>query len=148
MSKTIKGPSLVFDEPSVVTTEAGLRLRVEKWSVRKAMVMGKAISNILREIFSNIEGKGEGFRVADMIEAVPSLMQSCSDELAFIVCQSLTTSDGPQLEPDDVLDTFTLDDFADVLGAIVEKNISGSTLGKWTGLFQRLPLRTTQTEMP
>ena len=148
MSKE-KSPSELFGAPEVVKTESGRVLRIEKWSVRKAMVMGKALSNILKQVFETVEKRGtEDFRVSDLIESVPSIMESCSDELAFIVSESLRSDDGPDLERDEILDTFTLDDFADVLGAIIQKNITDRTLGKWSGLLQKLPLTAEKEESP
>lgn len=150
MSKVkAKGPASVFGEPEFVKIESGRMLRVEKWSVRKAMAMGKALSNILKRVFQMIESRGEkDFRLVDLIEAIPAIMESCSDELAFIVSESLRSDDGPDLERDEILDTFTLDDFADVLGAIIQKNITDRTLGKWSGLLQKLPLTAEKEESP
>lgn len=139
--KSKKGPAEAFGTDEFVVLENGQRVRVLKWSVRKAMAMGKSLANVIQQVFAAIEKRGEeDVRIADVIGMMPEIMETCADELVFIIKESLHTETGPQLTEDQVYDTLTLEDFADVLGAIIQKNVTDKMLGKWGRLLQNLPL--------
>lgn len=141
------GPTAVFGKDRVVSLECGRKVRVTKWSVRKAMAMAKALSDLLKKVFAFVEreheagGPGGKIRAADVIAMIPTMIDECAKELSYVVAESLVTEDGkPQLSPDEVLDVLTVEDFGEVLGEIIELNINERMLGKWMRLFQNLPM--------
>ena len=44
----------------LVTLENGTKIRLSKWSVRKAMVMGASLAKVIGDIFSLIESQSKG----------------------------------------------------------------------------------------
>lgn len=80
----------------------------------------------------------EGFGLPEIVAAIPSVIQTAADELALIVSQSLTSEENGRIEPDVVLDEFTLDDLASAVSLIVEMNFNKSAMGKWKGLLMKV----------
>lgn len=133
-----------FGKDVVVTLSSGSKIRLGKWSVRKGMAMGASIARVIGEIVGLLEKKtsdtGE-VQVADVIALMPTVMETCADELTFIIIESSTTPQGDQqLTKDDVLDRLTLDDFVDLLSSIIEMNITEKSMGKWKRLLTATPI--------
>lgn len=133
-----------FGKDVVVTLSNGSKIRLGKWSVRKGMAMGASIAKVIGEIVGLLEKKtsdtGE-VQVADIISLIPTVMETCANELTFIIIESSTTPQGEkQLTKDDVLDRLTLDDFVDLLSSIIEMNITEKSMGKWKRLLTATPI--------
>ena len=127
----------------LVTLENGTKIRLSKWSVRKAMVMGASLAKVIGDIFSLIESKSESgnVQVADIVAMIPQVLESCADELTFIIVESTTLSGGKQqLTKEQVLDDLSIDDFVDLLSSIIETNVTDQTMGKWKRLLKATPL--------
>lgn len=127
----------------LVTLENGTKIRLSKWSVRKAMVMGASLAKVIGDIFSLIESKSDSgnVQVADIVAMIPQVLESCADELTFIIVESTTLSGGKQqLTKEQVLDDLSLDDFVDLLSSIIETNVTDQTMGKWKRLLKATPL--------
>jgi mannose/fructose/N-acetylgalactosamine-specific phosphotransferase system component IIB len=132
-----------FGKDNIITLEDGSKVRIRKWSVRKAMVMGATLSRVIGEVFGLIDAKsvdGE-IKVADVVAAIPKVLESCADELTYIIVESTTLGDGKQqITKEQVLDDMSLDDFVDLLSATIEMNLSDKTMGKWKRLLRATPL--------
>lgn len=142
--KKARGPQEAFGADHVLDLECGRRVRITRWSVRKTMTMAKTLTSLMGKVFGAIEAKqdeAKEVRAIDVIGMIPSMIDSCGHDLAYVVVESLTTEDGDlQITIDDVLDVFTIDDFAVVLDCIIQLNLSEKSLGKWGRLFQNLPM--------
>ena len=132
-----------FGKDNIVTLGDGSKVRIRKWSVRKAMVMGATLSRVIGEVLGLIDAKsidGE-IKVADIVAAIPNVLESCADELTYIIVESTTLNDGvQQITKDQVLDDMSLDDFVDLLSATIEMNLSDKTMGKWKRLLSVTPM--------
>lgn len=131
-----------------VELESGRSLVIPKWSVVKAIRMGESISGIMREFWALFERRMDDdgnveIDVKSIIEAIPELLHSCADDIATVMEESLTLKGGKkQLTKNQILgvdeedpDNLDLDEFPEVLGAIIERNITEKTVGKWKGLL-------------
>lgn len=144
MSRTVEK---AFGKESVVTLENGDKIRIAKWSVRKAMVMGATIARVIGEVVGLIEAKSVGgqIQVADIVSMIPNVLDSCADELTFIIVESTTLPNGSQqITKEKVMDTLSLDDFVDLLSSIIETNLTDKTMGKWRRLLKATPLTNSQ----
>jgi len=144
MSSTDVAVKKAFGSETVVNLEGGQKVRIRKWSVRKAMVMGATIARVVGEVFSLIEARstGEGtVNIGDIVAMIPQVLESCAEELIYIIVESTTLSDGTQqLTKDQVLDDLLIDDFVELLTTIIETNLTDKTMGKWKRLLNATPL--------
>jgi|SaaInlV_165m_DNA_1040744.scaffolds.fasta_scaffold12750_3 hypothetical protein len=141
--KTTVAIEKAFGKDSIVTLEDGEKIRIKKWSVRKAMVMGSTLARVVGEVFSLIDSKSEGgtMQVGDIVAMIPQVLESCADELTYIIVESTTLSDGKQqITKDRVMDQLSLDDFVDLLSSVIETNLTEKTMGKWKRLLKATPL--------
>lgn len=141
MPTTVKKPFNPSD--ILVTLENGSKIRINKWSVRKAMVMGASLAKVIGSVFSLIESKSDKgeIQIADIVSLIPQVLESCADELTYIIVESTTLPDGTeQVSKDDVLDKLSIDDFVDLLSSIIEANLTDKTMGKWKRLLRATPL--------
>jgi hypothetical protein len=141
MPTTVKKPFNPSD--TLVTLENGSKIRINKWSVRKAMVMGTSLAKVIGSVFSLIESKSDKgeIQISDIVSLIPQVLESCADELTYIIVESTTLPDGTeQVSKDDVLDKLSIDDFVDLLSSIIEANLTDKTMGKWKRLLRATPL--------
>ena len=143
-----KALKTVFDSDHIVELSTGSHVRVPRWSVRKAMSMSSTIAKIIERFFRKIEKAGdEDVGIADFISAIPMILEENASDLTFVVVESLTLPNGEQqLTDDQVLDDLNMDDFCDVLGAILERNMGEKSLGKWKGLLKKIPIFNQETQ--
>jgi len=168
--KPISNPVMTaFGVEREVILESGRKLLVPKWSVKKMIHMGTAISNIVSNLLNILKSrksdeyeaavkealaKGlkngdegwpeeEAFNeadVGDFIVALPELMMRCADDLSIVIVESLTLQGGrQQLTKEQVFgdaeDALSIDEFPEVLQAIVETNLTEKTVKKWKNLL-------------
>ena len=150
-----------FGISKTVKLEDGREFAVPKWSVAKAIRMGTALANIIDRLFSVIKKRKAGeieaalasgddevqvdLFMSEIIPAIPEIMSSCANDMATVMCESLTLPGGmKQIEVSQILGedesdekNLTIDDFADVLTEILRVNITRKTMGKWKGIIQQ-----------
>ncbi len=151
--------------PGTLKLDDGRVLQVTPWSLRKFAIMGQAITRIMnaglgianRERTSDYDAavkiataagleKGqdgwpdiedfEGFTMTEMVALIPGLVQEATDEVAFVISESLTNRE-QKITTDQVLDDFSWSgDIPRAVMAIIEINFTGdSALGEWRSLF-------------
>ena len=136
--KTPNHLNSIFGGQVSIKLEDGRTMLVHKWSMRKALSMSEAIQDILSQIFSVLGGdtavESDGkitFSAKDFIAAIPKAINSCAVSLAEVIAGSVTTLDGEKITSDEVLDTFTIEDFPSAVISVAELNLSESAVGKW-----------------
>lgn len=132
-----------------VELESGRSFIVPKWSVKKMIDLGHVISGIVQKLFDILEANSsedddlENIKVGTLLSALPHLVSEASTELATVIESSLTLPGGEkQITVDQILGTdetdsknLDLDEFPDILMAIVERNLTPKTVGKWKTLL-------------
>jgi hypothetical protein len=128
-----------FGKHKIVELENGRSVRVEKWSIRKAATMGRALSDIGAEFVSILdlernrqqseaqkEAEVKGLKpsdpeypkledhgaitLTDFVSALPVLLDKAFTQFAFIIKESLHTREGDQtFTEDEILDSFTFE---------------------------------------
>lgn len=127
----------------LVDLDNGDKIRVNKWSVRKAMVMGATIAKVIGHVVGLLDSKSAdgSIQVGDIVSMIPEVMDSCADELTYIVIESTTLDNNTkQLTKDQLMDDLSLDDFIELLTVIMEVNFTESTMGKWKRLLKATPI--------
>ena len=127
----------------LVDLDNGDKIRISKWSVRKAMVMGATIAKVIGHVVGLLDAKSDdgSIQIGDDVSMIPQVMDHCADELTYIVIESTTLEDHTkQLTKDQLLDDLTLDDFIELLSVIMEVNFTEATVGKWKRLLKATPI--------
>jgi len=132
-----------LDTDDIISLSNGDRVRVPKWSVRKAITMSSTIAKIVERFFRQLEKKGSGDNVsiADFVAAIPAMLTDNMSDLTYVVVESLTLKTGEkQISEDKLLDDLVLDDFVEIIGAILDRNFGEDAMGKWKRVLKKIPI--------
>lgn len=140
-TKTVR---TAFGVEKKVTLESGREFRIQKWSVRKIIHLSESISSVIENVFEVLRKSGnEEVSIADLIGAIPQVLQASAEDFARIVESSLTLKGGEkqitfeQILGDDEDDPENLDwdEFAEVAMEIINANLTVKTMGKFKALL-------------
>lgn len=133
-----------MDVDPTIQLSNGNRVRIPKWSIRKAIEMSSTIARIVERFFRNLEKNGDGSKevsVADFIAAIPEMLTGNLSDLTYVIVESLTLPDGKkQIEEDALLDSLDMDDFCDLIGGILDRNFGENSMGKWKKIMKKIPM--------
>ena len=147
--KSVESVRTVFGVNSKVELENGRSIQIPKWGVLKIISLGETISAIVGDFMDVLQSEGleaDGeVEVKKILELLPHVLKRSANKLAELV-ESGTTLPGSvvQITKEEVLGTSedesvhcTIDDFLDILSAMIEKNLSEKTVGKFKSLMAR-----------
>ena len=133
-----------MDVDPTIQLSNGNRVRIPKWSIRKAIEMSSTIARIVERFFRNLEksgGDSTEASLADFVSAIPEMLTGNLSDLTYVIVESLTLPDGKkQIDEDCLLDSLDMDDFCDLIAGILDRNFGENSLGKWKKILKKIPM--------
>ena len=133
-----------MDVDPTIQLSNGNRVRIPKWSIRKAIEMSSTIARIVERFFRHLEKKGSGateVSIADFVSAIPEMLTGNLSDLTYVIVESLTLPNGTkQIEEDQLLDTLDMDDFCELIAGILDRNFGEKSMGKWKKILKKIPI--------